>query len=96
MSLAVQVFVVFMLLLSAPSWRDDGPHALILRLLNNGITVVAFVRNQVLGNEPFNQLASMATVRPGSFCSKDSDWHTMRIHGQMYLGVEPPFVRPMA
>lgn len=24
--------------------------------------------------------------------NKESDWHTMCIHGQMYFGVEPPFV----
>ena len=28
--------------------------------------------------------------------NKDSDWHTMRIHGQMYFSVEPPFVRSIS
>ncbi|SFU35458.1 transposase, IS5 family [Nitrosospira multiformis] len=37
-----------------------------------------------------------SAIRCGTLCNKDSDRHTMRIHGQMYLGVEPPFVRPMS
>jgi hypothetical protein len=38
----------------------------------------------------------LRAVRCGTLCNKDSDRHTRRIHGQMYLGVEPPFVRPMS
>jgi hypothetical protein len=26
---------------------------------------------------------SFFTIRSGTFCNKDSDWHTIRIHGQM-------------
>jgi hypothetical protein len=36
---------------------------------------------------------SFCAIRSGTFCSNNSERHTMRIHGQMYLGVEPPFVR---
>lgn len=89
------MLVVFTLLLSVLSRWNDGLHSLVPRLLNNGVAVVALVGNQVFCNKSLNQFASMATVRSGSFCSKDSDWHTMRIHGQMYLCVEPPFVRPI-
>jgi hypothetical protein len=38
----------------------------------------------------------LGTIRFGARCNKHSDWVTMRIHGQMYLGVEPPFVRAMS
>jgi len=93
--LSVQVLVVVTWLLSVLSRRDDGLHALMLRLFSDGIAVVAFIGNQVLGCESFDELASKATVRSGSLRSKDSDRQTMRIHGQMDLGVEPPFVRPI-
>ena len=33
---------------------------------------------------------------PNTRTDKESHRHTMRIHGQMYLGVAPPFVRPIA
>jgi hypothetical protein len=38
----------------------------------------------------------LRTIRRGTCCNKDSDRIAMRIHGQMYLGVEPPFVMSMA
>ena len=70
-------------------------HALLLGQRDDGVAVVAFVGDQMLGTQTLNEFMSQATVRSGSFCSKDSDRHTMRIHGQMYLGVEPPFVIAM-
>ena len=38
-------------------------------------------------------LTGLVAIRSGTLCNKESDRHTMRIHGQVYLGVEPPFVR---
>ena len=29
-----------------------------------------------------DQVDSFFTIRSGTFCNKDSDWHTIRIHGQ--------------
>ena len=40
-----------------------------------------------------NQGAGFLAISSGTFCNNNSDQHTMRIHGQVYLGVEPPFVR---
>jgi hypothetical protein len=39
---------------------------------------------------------SLRAISGGTLRNKDSERHTMRIHGQMYLGVEPPLVRSMA
>jgi hypothetical protein len=47
----------------------------------------------MLCREAFNQAASLRTIRRGTLRHNDSERQTMRIHGQMYLGVEPPFVR---
>ncbi|PXV77305.1 hypothetical protein SAMN05216379_1358 [Nitrosomonas eutropha] len=40
---------------------------------------------------PFDQAANLRAISSGTLCNKDSERHTMRIHGQMYLGVELPF-----
>ena len=39
-----------------------------------------------------NQGFGLLTIRRGTFCNNGLDQHTMRICGQMYLGVELPFV----
>lgn len=39
---------------------------------------------------------SLRTIRRGTLRKNDSERHTMRLHGQMYLGVEPSFVRLMS
>lgn len=70
-------------------------HALSRRLLDNGVAVISLVGDQMFGRQALNQPASLRTIRHGTRCNKDSDRHTMRIHGQMQFGVEPPFVRPI-
>lgn len=86
--------VIFALFPAIAARWDDGTHALPVRLLNDAVTVIALVRNQVLGLKTTDQACSFRAIRSGSRCDNDSERHTMRIHGQMYLGVEPPFVRP--
>jgi hypothetical protein len=81
---------------SGSSLWNDRFHALLHGLLNDRIAVIATICNQAFGSNPFHQAASLRAIRCGTLCNKDSDRHTMRIHGQMYLGVEPPFVRPMS
>ena len=92
----VEMPVVVALLFAVAARRNLRLHALAGGLLHNGVAVVAFVGDQVFGGKPFDQFASLRTIRHGIRCNKDSDRHTMRIHGQMQLGVEPPFVRPIA
>ncbi len=52
--------------------------------------------DQMIGIYPFHQASSLCAIRCGTLWNKDSDRQNMRIHGQMYLGVEPPLVRPIA
>ncbi len=75
---------------------DHGIHTLRCGLLKKGVGIVPFVRDQMIGVDPFNQAACLRAIRPGTFCNNDSDRHALRIHGQMYLGIEAPFVRPMS
>lgn len=89
------MLVIGSLLLSVFAWWNHGLHALDCGFLNDGITVVALISNQVLRVEAGNELVGLSAIRSGTFCNKRSERHTMRIHGQMYLCVEPPFVRLM-
>ncbi len=54
-ALPVQVFVIFALSLSIFSWRNRRLHALRSSLLNDGITVVALVGNQMLSRDASNE-----------------------------------------
>ena len=96
MAQLVKVFVICPFRGPVVSRRYDRDHALALRLIHNRIAVISFVGDQVIGAHAFDQAASLRAIRPGTLRNNDSERHTMRIHGQMYLGVEPPFVRLMS
>ena len=51
------------------------------------------VGNQMFRRDPFNQAASLRAICRGTLRDNNSERHTKRIHGQMYFGIEPPFVR---
>ncbi len=84
------------LLLAVLLWWDHGFHTCRNRIGQDIICVITPIRQQVFCRNTFNQVDSFFTIRSGTFCNKDSDWHTIRIHGQMYFGVEPPFVLDMS
>ena len=94
MAVAIKVFVVVASVLAVLSGWDLRKHSLRYGLLNDGVAVIAFVGNKVFSTQSFDEAASLCAIRNGTCSSNHSDRHTMRIHGQMYLGVEPPFVRP--
>ncbi len=89
----VEMLIVRALIFAIFPRGNHGFHSLALCLLNDRCAVITFVCNQVGCNQTFDQGASLRTISAGTFCNKDSERHTMRIHGQMYLAVEPPFVR---
>gem|GEM_PF-3203263 len=64
-----------------------------LRRRHELVRIVGTVRKQIGGINPFNQLTGLVAIRSGTLCNKDSDRHAMHIHDQVYLGVEPPFIR---
>jgi len=92
MSELVQYVIILPLYLAVfPRW-DNHLHPCSLSLLHNRIRIIAAVCQQNLGIDPLYEFFSQHTIRCGTLCNKYSDRHTMRIHGQMYLGIEPPFV----
>lgn len=96
MSEPVQIFVIRSLDGAVFLWWNDHLHALFSGLLEKGVAVITAVRQQMLGTQSFNQAASLRTIRSGTLRDNNSERHTLRIHGQRYLGVEPPLVRFMA
>ena len=92
----VEVLVIFPLDGTIFLRRDNGVHPLSFRLFENGVCVIAAISQQMFGVQSFNQAASLRAIRSATLRDKYSERHTMRIHGQMYLGIEPPFVRLMS
>ena len=92
----VEIFVIFALFFAILFGRYFGLHSLLDRLFYNGIRIVSFVSQQMLGADSIDQCDSLCAICNGTCCNNDSDRQTIRIHGQMYLGIEPPFVRLMS
>ena len=92
----VEVFVVLALFLAVLFWGNHSLHTCRNCIGQDIICVITPIRQQDFRGNTLNQVDSFFTIRSGTFCNKDSDWHTIRIHGQMYFGVEPPFVLDMS
>ena len=92
----VQFFVVIALFLAIFSGRDDGLAAGLNNLVYKLIAVISPISQKRLRAQAVNQCARLLAISSGTFCNSNSERHTMRIHGQMYFGVEPPFVRLIA
>ena len=92
----VEIGIIVAQLFAICLGRNDHLDSGVLGFINNRIGIVAFVREQTLGMETPDQFFSLRAIRHGTRRNKYSDRHTMRIHGQMYFCISPPFVRPMA
>lgn len=92
----IEVFVIGPLHLAVFLWRNNRLHVLAFGLTHDGIAVIGLVGQKIIGLNSLNQALSLCAISCGTLSNNDSDRHTKRIHGQMYLGVEPPFVRLMS
>ena len=88
----IEIFIIVTLLFTVLLRRDHGFHPHGNCIGQDIIRVITPICQQSFRRNTFYQVDSFFTIRSGTFCNKDSDWHTIRIHGQMYFGVEPPFV----
>ena len=88
----IEIFVIVTLFFTVFLRRNNGFHLCRNRIGQDIICVITPICQQSLCGNTLYQVDSFFTIRSGTFCNKDSDWHTMRIHGQMYFGVESPFV----
>ena len=92
---AIKFPVIAALNLAVLFGRDDNLAARLNCLVYNLIAVIPAICQQKLGSNAVNQSGGMCAICCGTRCNNNSDRHTMRIHGQMYFTVEPPFVRPI-
>ena len=80
---AVEILVVVALVYPVSLWGDNRVHSLPLGKIEDGIGIVAPVCQKVLCAYAFDKVDSLSAIRCGTFRNKNSDRHTMRIHGQM-------------
>ena len=86
--------ILFLWFITSLDLWNNRLNIILFKLIAERIGTVCLVSNNNLGIQSFNKSVCLSNICTGTFCNNDSDRHTMRIHGQMYLGVEPPFVRP--
>ena len=92
----VEMLVVLPLVFAIFLGRNDYLHPVSLGLVDNRVGMVSAISQEILGIEVLYKERSLCAIRDGALCDKSSDRHAVRIHGQVYLGVKPPFVRSMA
>lgn len=79
----VQALVVLPPHLAVLSRRNDGHRTSAASLFHDLVAVVASISDQMLGRDPLDQAARLRAICRGTSRNKDSDRHTMRIHGQV-------------
>ncbi len=88
----VEIFIILPRMFSAFPWRNDRYHSLVSSFENDCVCIIAPICQKIFRLEALDQLRCNCAIRCGTRSDKESHRHTMRIHGQMYFGVEPPFV----
>ena len=89
----IEVSVIVALFLPIFSWGNNRFHTLLLRLLYDVFSIIAPISQAIVRCDACHQWHSLLAIRIGTLCNNNSDRHTLRIHGQVYLCVEPPLVR---
>lgn len=88
---SINSFIIATLCLTIPFGGNNDFATSLNGFIYNLMTVISAIR-QLSGNT-VNQGYGLCAIRCGTRCNSNSDRHTMRIHGQVYFTVEPPFVR---
>lgn len=95
MAHSVNILIIIALFFPIPPGWNNCLTACLHCLIKNLIAIITTVCKQKLRGNAVNQSCCLRAIRCGTCCNSNSDRHTMRIHGQMYFTVEPPFVRPI-
>ena len=90
---AIDILVIAALFLAILFGRNNDFATRLKRFANEFVCVIAPIRQKKLSGNAVDQGCGLGAIRCGTRCNNNSDRHTMRIHGQMYFTVEPPFVR---
>ena len=89
MSYFIDVFVIVALFFAIFLGWNDRLHVCRKGRAYDFVRVVSPVAEKVFSCNSVNQGAGFRAISCGTCCNNRSDRHTMRIHGQVYLGVEP-------
>ena len=92
---AIKSLIIATLCFAIPFGRNNNFVTSLNGFIYNLIAVISAIRQQELSGNTVNQGYGLCAIRCGTRCNSNSDRHTMRIHGQVYFTVEPPFVCPM-
>ena len=92
---SIEALIIATLRLAIPFLENNNFETSLSCFIYDLIAVISAIRQQTLGGNTVNQGYGLCAIRCGTRCNSNSDWHTIRIHGQMYFTVEPPFVRPI-
>ena len=90
---AINMFVIAALFLTILFGRNNDFATRPNRFVDEFVCVITPIRQKKLSRNAVDQCCRLGAIRCGTRCNNNSDRHTMRIHGQMYFTVEPPFVR---
>lgn len=93
---AIEIRVIVSRFFAPLARRDYRIDPSFRKAIRKPITVVSFVGQQIFSIYTLDKLASLRAICNGTCCNKHSGRHIMRIHGQVYLGVEPPLVQAIS
>lgn len=93
---SIECLAIFPGLFTVSLRRDNRLHASRCSLLNDSVGIVCLIGQQHFRRYAVNQGNGLGAIRDGTCRNNRSERHTLPIHGQRYLAVEPPFVRFMA
>jgi len=89
----VKIPIIRTLFISILFRRNDYIHLMCYRIVNYLIGIITSICQKVFCFYSSDQRNSFFAISSGTFCNKYSDRHTNCIHGNVNLGIEPPFVR---
>ncbi len=85
MSMLIEMFIIFSLFFTVFAWRYHCFHLIFFYIFHYGITIISFICKDIFRIESIYKFASFFAISNGTRRNRHSDWHTMRIHGQMYF-----------
>lgn len=91
----IEILIIITFFFAVLLRRYYSNHSVICSKFDDFIGIISTVRQQAVCFYSVDKLHSFFAISSGTFCNKDSDRHTIRIHGKVNFSIEPPFVRLM-
>ena len=88
------MFVVFALYAAISFGWDDRICPTDLNILNQGVTIVSLICQNMLSDNAFEQIRNRDTVVDLTTCKQKTDWITQSIYNSMNLGRQTSSASP--